>query len=398
MDKDLNVSSRTAQTVAAPSASLDWACEFLEDLVNIDSTTLNAAGVERVQQKVAGQLGELGFQIQWLTRAELPYGPLLKAEVPGTSGSFITLVSHADTVLSPQPFLRLNQTTASGSGVIDNKGGLTVALLGLRLFLTRKPIHRLRHGIRFVSSPNEEGGSVGFLETLRGCAEDSILALGFEPALEDGSIIEARRGNRWYHVRVIGKEAHAGRSYGEHVNAAHELASQIHQLQKLTHYKKQISVNVGALSGGRDKYNVICGHAEAKIDVRFANFKSRNRLHRKIQCILEQKRNISVCGKFVPETTWELADDCPPFAATRHSRKLVKQYLQILEQIEKHPVQAKSAGGSGDVNYLSREKVTVLDGFGPVGGAMHTAAEFVYLPSLWTRALAFSQFLESLQK
>ena len=59
----------------------------------------------------------------------------------------------------------------------------------------------------------------------RELAANTAIAFGLEPALDNGSIIHQRRGNRWYEINVEGREAHAGRSYGTHANAAHDLAA-----------------------------------------------------------------------------------------------------------------------------------------------------------------------------
>ena len=123
-------------------------------------------------------------------------------------------------------------------------------------------------GIRLICSPTEEIGSPGFQEFFKKQSATSEIVLGFEPSLEDGSIVESRRGNRWYHIHVHGKEGHAGRDHKHGVNAAHELAFKMVQLHQLTDYNRNLTVSVGQISGGT-KYNVICGNAEAKVDVRF---------------------------------------------------------------------------------------------------------------------------------
>lgn len=370
-----------------------WAVSFLKEIVEADSCSPHTEGVSRVQQRVAGELEELGFTNQLLSNKITSSGPLLWAERAGKIDRFITVVSHADTVLPAFGFHLLSETQAQGSGVIDNKGGLTVALLGLKLFLRTANKHN-RFGLRFISSPNEELGSVGFLEDLQRASLDSVLALGFEPALDDGSIIQSRRGNRWYKIHVQGKEAHAGRSYGEHANAAHQLALHISRLVKLNNLKKHISVNIGRIEGGRDKYNVVCGWAEAKLDTRFANFSSRDRLHRKIAKILGQQDKPSLCGLDKSQTGFEIVDDCPPFNVNLRSRGWVRAYTEIISAIEAKKISARAAGGAGDVNHLSRKSIIVLDGLGPVGSGMHTDRELVHLPSILTRAQALAQFLQ----
>ncbi len=381
---------------------------FLEELVAIDSMTVNPRGVNLVQKILADRLGRLGFKINWTKnpRGENFSGELLTATLPPEKINgpvqWINLVSHADTVLGHQtlgPFQVFEDgTKGRGAGVIDNKGGLVVALVGLEHYLNEQQKNGERKfGLRFVSSPNEEAGSPGFTELFRTYSQDALLVLGFEPALDDGSIIKSRRGNRWYHVKIKGIEAHAGRSKGEHLNAAHELAIKISRLHKLNSAKRGLAVNVGHFKGGHDKFNVVCGWAEAKIDTRFECFKTRDRLHVQIEKIFSEHSVFNIDQTASPEVSVEICDDCPPFASSRRSRALVREFCRQIEKVEGRAIEPQQSGGAGDVNYMSDPNIVVIDGLGPIGGRMHTAEEFISLPSLTTRAIALSRFLQHVE-
>ncbi len=376
--------------------------ELLKEMVSVESMTPDVAGVNRVQKIVQRELAELGFTIEYKANPDpsVKTGELLIATLKGRDKRFVTFVSHADTVLGHAvvgPYeLKVDSGFARGPGVIDNKGGLVVALDGLNRYLGKLSEHGEdpHYSLRFVCSPNEEGGSTGFHDEFKNCAADSVLVLGFEPALDNGSIVESRRGNRWYQIKVTGHEAHAGRCKGEQINAAHDLAIKIGKLNRLNNAKLGLSVNVAQIEAGRDRFNVVCGFANCKLDTRFSSFANRNRLHRKIEKILMKPQAKSKITGQTSTTTYTIEDDCPPFSSTRNSRSLIKQYLRIVSHIEGRTVLAEKAGGAGDVNYMSREDVIVLDGLGPIGGNMHTKDEFIELKSLETRARALSQFLE----
>ena len=89
---------------------------------------------------------------------------------------------------------------ARGPGVIDDKGGIVVALEGLKRFLKISPGRMV---CDFCASA-EELGSPGFHQLFKKLSGDSAMVLGFEPSLDNGSIIQSRRGNRWYHIKVEG--------------------------------------------------------------------------------------------------------------------------------------------------------------------------------------------------
>lgn len=370
--------------------------ERLKDYCAINSATLNREGVTVMQDKVSDFLQGLGFEINTI-RGEERFAHLVVAERPGRLRKYITLITHTDTVLGNfcEFTVDLERQRAFGSGVIDNKGGVVVGLSALARFLQRFP--ETEYSLRFVCSPNEEIGSIGFTELFRELAADTVVAFGLEPALDNGSIIHQRRGNRWYSVNIEGREAHAGRSYGEHANAAHDLASKIVALSRLTNYNKHMSVTAARIEGGKDRFNIVCGDAHVKLDVRFATLDQREALHRKIEKILSDPMERSVCGRFSTNTAWTIADDCPPFSLTRRAKKVARSYAALCSQLEGRKIYSQPAGGAGDVNYLSAAHNIVLDGLGPIGGEMHTKHEFVSVPSLASRARALAGFLHHLQ-
>ncbi len=370
--------------------------ELLKLLVALDTQTLNKPGVEKAQDLVGGVLKDLGFTQKTVIQ-DPRFSYLIIAERPGRSQRFISLVTHTDTVLgNDQPFtVDLAKNLAGGSGVIDNKGGVVVGLSALKRFLRANP--QTEYGLRWICSPNEEMGSIGFTKIFRELAADTVVGFGLEPALDNGSIIHQRRGNRWYNITITGREAHAGRSYGKHGNAAHDMASKIYQMAQLTNYRKHLSVNVGRMEAGKDKHNIIAGFATAKLDVRFPDLESRDYLHRKIEKILHANSDIGVCGEHVTKSSYEIVDDCPPFSLTRRSKRLARSYAALVSQLEGRKVYSQPAGGAGDVNYLSTADNFILDGLGPVGGEMHTTGEFLRVDSLASRSKALAGFLFHLQ-
>lgn len=384
--------------LTAGELNLDCSEELaeLQQFVEVSSPSHSRAGVEQLQNCMRDELTDLGFDCRMVSHPQDKFAPFLIAEMKGVQKEFITLICHTDTVL-PSDGFRLNEdkTIAYGSGIIDDKGGLVVMLSALRRFLKNGP--KLKYGLRVLCSPNEEVGSTGFIPVYLENAADTLFAIGMEPSLVNGSIICQRRGNRWYDIEVIGREAHAGRSKGEHANAAHDLAKKIVAMQALNNLRKEIAVNVGHIQGGQERHNIICGRVTAKLDVRFSTLKHRDWLHEKIHAILEHPLEVSSCGRYKSQTLYQIVDDCPPVSPTRKAMKLGQIYIQAIQSLEGRKIKAEAAGGAGDVNYLSREGVVVLDGFGPVGGEMHTKREFVEVRTLATRAAALAHFFAVIQ-
>ncbi|EQC47286.1 M20/M25/M40 family metallo-hydrolase [Bacteriovorax sp. Seq25_V] len=363
--------------------------DLLIKLLNIDSKTRNVAGVNKVQSIVESQLKELGFQIKRHSNAE--YGDLLVAEFKGMKKEFITMICHADTVFSPltdNVHSELSDERLYGPGVIDDKGGICVILSAVKSFL--KYNSSLIYGLRIVSSPNEEIGSVGFHEKFNELKKDSPIILGFEPSNEKGDIIVGRKGNRWYDIHVTGQKAHAGRTFEAGVNACGQLSSQLHEINKLTNLDKGITVNIGKISGG-DTYNVVSDEAYGQLDIRFSTFEDRDHICGQVEELLED-------SSFDANIKFNVVDDCPPFPKNNTTKNIINEYLDIIYELEGRRVSAISVGGASDCNHFSSSDSFIIDGLGPIGGGMHTDSEFIDLKSLRTRAEAVDKLLMRLQR
>lgn len=382
----------------ASQASLD----LLKELVEINSGSANIEGVNRIQEIVAKRLKTLGFTVQLIENPQGPKvsGKLLVGTFEGISKKIVTILTHSDTVFDlSSPFQKFTLSEdgkkASGPGVIDDKGGIVVALEGLEKFLKAQP--KPGFTIRFVSSPNEEVASVGFVKLFTEFGLDSAMVLGLEPARKSGAIVKGRKGNRWYHIQVTGKEAHSGVDHQDGVNACLELSMKLAQLSRLTDYKRGMTVSIGRMEGGKDKFNIVCGHAQAKVDARFSDFKTSAELHGKIVAILGQTQIHSAKGKVPTKTEWTIEDESPPLESNSESRVHLSNYLKTIDEVEGKHVEAEATGGTGDTNTFSRVGSIILDGLGPIGDGVHTPEEFIQLDSIESRAEVLKKFLITLK-
>jgi glutamate carboxypeptidase len=137
-----------ALVVSPPALTADRAQpaarDFLKALVEIPSGTRQRDAVDQVQTRLGHELEGLGFAVHYVANpkgAEVS-GKLLEATREGAPGpaansvkpaKYVTLLMHADTVFEPNSGFSGWQEeektqTARGPGVIDNKGGMVVAL------------------------------------------------------------------------------------------------------------------------------------------------------------------------------------------------------------------------------------------------------------------------------
>ncbi|HMO76309.1 MAG TPA: M20/M25/M40 family metallo-hydrolase, partial [Sphingopyxis sp.] len=125
--------SAMARTVAAEQ---ERSIALLERLVNQNSGSLNAEGVEKVGAMMRAELEPLGFEVTWKPLPETGRaGHLIAVHKGRPDTKRLLLIGHLDTVFEPDsPFQRFERMgdKAKGPGVGDDKGGMVVIVAALR--------------------------------------------------------------------------------------------------------------------------------------------------------------------------------------------------------------------------------------------------------------------------
>lgn len=396
----LFITSFLTKVISKKEAHIQYWSHLLKKITSISSETENIDGVNRVQNVLERKLHELGLTTELIDNPDknVESGKLLMAHHLPEKKKFITLICHADTVypLKKNPIVSKENGRIYGSGIIDNKGGIIVGLYATQK-LIEKNIQFNDYGIRFICSPNEERGSPGLHTYFKEYAKDSDIILGLEPALDNGDIISSRKGNRWYDISVEGHCAHAGRNHSEGVNACSELAIQIAQMHGLTDYSKDITVNVGKISGG-EKHNIVSDKAYAQIDVRFPCFDTRALIGDKITNLLKQTNVTNKLKTKSCRIDYQITDDCPPLAKNKKSQNLFNIYKDIIQEKENISINERAVGGAADANYFSSKDKIVLDGLGPIGSGMHTDDEYIEISSIQTRGDSLFELISQINK
>lgn len=352
---------------------------LLEELVNINSQTHNVHGVTLAQKLVAKELQNLGMQIHWHKNIEATSADAMVATY-GDGPLIVTLLGHTDTVAKGGeffPFQKTNDGLITGAGIADMKAGVAIIVDALTAIL---PVMSDEITLKVVLSPNEEIGSTGFHDLFKELGQNSQVVLCFEPALEDGSFIHGRNGNRWYDINISGEKFHTGRAPKGSDNVLHQLCK---LYTKLEEYSKQfdgLKFNMSSISSDSNQHNVSSSDAHAKMDVRFASTEQRDGFHRHLKNWLSAEEI---------EAEIKIVDDCPPLENSGGIDVLSK-----MSEIIHHP--HKHCEGASDANYFSTSHNIVLDGLGARGKYFHSRKEFIQESSLAQRSMALAKFLISL--
>jgi len=361
---------------------------LLERLVNQDSGTYDREGVNRVADMMASTFQAIGFSVQRLPNDA--YGDhLVATRGDGPGRKRLLCVGHMDTVFpagtaAARPF-RIQGGRATGPGVVDMKGGLTVLRFALAaLAATESPtIHEA--GITVLMNADEEIGSPSSHALIDETARRHDAAIVLEPARPNGECVIARKGVGHFRMEVFGKQAHAGSQPELGVNAIWELAHKICALQALNDPVRGSTVNVGVVRGG-DRSNVVPDYAYADIDLRVWNLAEAERITQAFREIASRSSVPGARGQLAGEVS------TPPWPTDDGTRRM----HQLLQQAAAHlglEIPGVETGGGSDGSRTAQH-IPTLDGLGPVGSKMHSPEEYLEVPSLTQRAALVALFVE----
>jgi glutamate carboxypeptidase len=371
-------------------ASLDRYLADLRLLAGIDSGSDDKAGVDAVIDWLEQQLAAAGYQIE---RDRQAYrGDNLIARRYGTGNARILLLGHADTVYPPgtaakRP-LTFDGDRILGPGTCDMKAGILSGIYALDA-LARLGWEDFAEVRLLVVSDEETAprASVPLLER-EGARHDAILTL--EAARENGDIVSARKGVRWYTVEAHGRSAHAGVEPEKGRSATLALARFIVEAQRLNDLKPGMTVNTGAIEGGGIP-SVVVDRARARFDLRAWTDAELDELDAAFRALGERS--------LVPDVTFRIelepGSDCPAMPRTSGVIRLEQLATAIARELG-FELRAAATGGASDISYAGRSGTPGLDGLGPIGGLDHGPDEYILRSSIVPRQALLARLLQSI--
>lgn len=369
----------------------DDALLMLERLVNIDSGSTNIAGLERVRGIAVEELQKLGGRIE--TFPATPHaGMNVTATFQGTGKKKILLIAHMDTVFADgtakaKPFY-IKDGRAYGPGVMDNKGGVVAGLYAIKMLKALNFTDYER--ITFLLDTNEETGSDSTSDLISSVSKAHDVALNLEPGRPADGLVIWRKGSANVKLDITGRAAHAGVAPESGRNAATELAHQVLQLGKLGDAEKMTTVNFTVLKAD-GATNVIPASASAIADVRAVTPAEFDRVEQDLARISQ--------NKLIPDTQVKavLNRGYPPMPTTPASLAMVKTAEAIYAELGK-TLTIEGSGGAADASLVAAVGVPVLDGFGIVGGGIHTPDEYAEVNSVVPRLYLLTRMVMDLSR
>jgi glutamate carboxypeptidase len=387
---------------------MDATLQLLINSVNINSGTLNIAGVQKVGSLYANELSKLGFSIEWVPEPDsLHRAGHLVATHKGKKGKKLFLIGHLDTVFEPDmpagPYTVLNDSTATGQGVDDMKGGDVAMIAALQALQAAGQLQEM-YVIAYFTGDEERSGfphqvaRKDFIERARTCD----IALGFESAMGLHTVAAARRGASGWSLDVSARTGHSSQVFTDSAGfgAIYEVARILNTFREQLGKEQYLTFNPGLIVGGSEvnvsnqgargealgKTNIISPTAHVTGDLRFLSEMQQNNARERMKTI--------VAGS-LPGTsaTIGFTDGLPAMEPTPGNLRLVTQLdkttraMGIGETVAGDP----GARGAGDISDIARY-MDCLDGLGASGSGAHRAGETINLkeyPLLIQRAALF---------
>jgi len=374
------------------------AIELLKESANINSGSLNIEGVKKVGAVYARELEKAGFTCTWIPMPDsVKRAGHLVAERKGKKGKKLFLIGHLDTVFEPDmpftPFTMVNDSTATGQGVNDMKGGDVIMIKALQALHAQGLLDDVTITAYFTGDEERGGEPISvsradFIER----AKQAEVAIGFEGATGLNIIATARRGSSDWKLVVTAETGHSSGIFSDRAGygAIYEAARIINEFRTTLSAEQYLTFNPGLIIGGSEiqynankasgsaigKDNIISPAVVVSGDLRFLTEQQKENARAAMRAIVSKSlKGTNASIKF--------EDGIPSMAPTPGNETILKVIDGISQDLGQGPSVAGNPGsrGAGDISYIAAY-LDCVDGLGASGSGAHAPGETIKLNDL----------------
>jgi glutamate carboxypeptidase len=376
---------------------------LLEEVVNINSGSLNLEGVREVGRVFEREFQKIGFQTEWV---DVPAGVKraghFVATRTGTKGKKLFLIGHLDTVFEKDmpftPFTWLNDSTATGQGANDMKGGDVLVLASLKALDELGYLKDRTITVYFNGDEESTGDATLARKDFIERAKQHEIALAYETAQGFGGATVARRGASGWTLKTTGKQGHSSGVFGQNAGygAIYEAVRIVNEFREALAGEKYLTFNPGQFIGGSDvsinpntgagsslgKTNIVAREAIVTGDLRFLGEAQKEAARAKMREIVSNNLH---------QTDAEITfyDYIPSMEPTPGNYALAETLSLVSQDLGFGPVKPGDPGsrGAGDISFVA-SFMDSLDGLGASGSGAHAPGETINMkqfPSLIKR-------------
>jgi glutamate carboxypeptidase len=353
-------------------AIADHAERELEALVAVSTPSGDVHGAEEAAALVAA-LAPGEAVIERVPCSSPDHAPDVIVRLRGAGARRLVLVGHLDTVVAHDGHRPLHRDgdRLVGSGAVDMKGGVVLALGALRA-LAQRPADFAEVALLLVFDEEWRVGQFAHVPRFAGfdaclCFEAGQLA---EDELE--AVVVKRKAAGTVRVSAHGRSAHSGSAPDKGANALLALAAAAqavagrhdpHGPQRLTAVPTVMHVG--------EAFNVVPGAGELVCDVRAEALEAFDDI---LDAVPAQVGGARLETHVVRE--WPGMD----------SRAATAALLEAATARLGRPIVGGARGGASDASHFASAIALTVDGLGPRGGGAHAPHEYVLASSLRPRA------------
>jgi glutamate carboxypeptidase len=388
---------------------------LLEDLVRVNSGTMNFKGVEQVGKMMRAEFEALGFDVKWLPMTQINRAGHIVATHKGNGrGKRMVLVGHLDTVFEPDsPFQGWQRRgdEVEGPGVEDMKGGLVVMVSALRAMQAAGTLKDADITVVLTGDEEKPGGplTIGRAALIE-AGKQADVALDFEGLSYEGSTdigsIARRSSNSWT-LKATAKSGHSSGvcREGPGCGAVYELVRILDAFRRELP-EPNLTYNVGILAGGASasindtetggqatgKGNIIAAEAVALGDIRTLSNEQEARVRAKMQAIVQQHLPKTDASLTFADTGY------PAMAPTDGNKALLRKLNEVNATLGlgQMPQGDPDRRGAGDIAFVSF--IDGLVGMGAAGRGSHAPGETADLKSFDRQAKRAALLMTRLSK
>ena len=297
----------------------------------------------------------------------------LVARVTGTGSRRVLLLGHLDTVVAhaKHRLLERDGNRLIGSGTVDMKGGVVLALGVLRALAIR-PADFAEVALLLVV--DEEWRTAPFGHVSRFAGWDACLCFEAGELTPDGDegVVVRRKAAGTLRVAARGRAAHSGASPDKGVNALLGLAGAAQAIAAChdpagPHRRSAVPTVMRA----GDAFNVVPAAGELLCDIRADTDAA---IHEAVASLPAQIGGATLHP--------ELLRMWPGMNGMEVTAPLLERASSTLGR----RVRGVSRGGASDASHFAASIALSIDGLGPRGGEAHNPGEYVIAESLASRA------------
>jgi glutamate carboxypeptidase len=344
----------------------------LEALVGVSSPSGDVPGADEAVAVAAALLPD-GVTVERVPCSTPDHADDLVARLTGTGTARVLLLGHLDTVIGHgehRPLTRDGERLV-GSGSIDMKGGVVLALGVLRALAARRDAFA---EVALLLVCDEEWRTAPFAHTERFAGWDACLCFEAGELTPEGAegVVVRRKAAGTIEVQAHGRAAHSGSAPDRGRNALLALAAAA-QAVAACHDPAgpaRLTAVPTVLNSGT-AFNVVPGRGALYCDLRADHDAA-------ILGVLDALPR-DVAGVRLEPTLTRLWPGMDAEAATAG---LLHGAAAALGR----PILGVHRGGASDASHIAKAIPLTVDGLGPRGGKAHNPGEYVLADSLLRRA------------